>query len=105
MLHISLLAMNRLNKTQLAIFISLMQSLLPKDLTIRNLFTFIAASIVPCGGRKTSPRNHHSADYIFWSFEIIDFIVSHFENRISLKPLLGGVARGAHFITGHEHTQ
>ena len=102
MSHMPLLVMNRLNKTEFAIFISLMQSLLPKDLTILNVFTFTAAGIVPCGGRKTSPRNHHSAGYIFWSFEIIEFIVSHFENRVSLKPLLGGLARVAHFITGHE---
>ena len=38
MLHISLLVMNRPNKTKFAIYISLKQSLLPKDLTIQNLF-------------------------------------------------------------------
>ena len=37
-LHISLLVMNRLNKTEFAIFISLMWSLLPKALTNLNLF-------------------------------------------------------------------
>ena len=38
MLHISLLVMNRLNKTEYAIFISLILSLLQKDLTNQNLF-------------------------------------------------------------------
>ena len=45
----------RLNKTEFAIFISLMWSLLPKDLTNNNLFIFTAAGVVPGGGRKTSP--------------------------------------------------
>ena len=43
-------------KTEFAIFISLMWSLLPEDLTNQNLFIFTAAGVVPCGGRKTSPR-------------------------------------------------
>ena len=37
-------------------FISLVYSLLLKDLTIENLFIFIAAGVAPCGGRKTSPH-------------------------------------------------
>ena len=37
-LHISLLVMNKLNKTEFAIFVSLMSSLLPKDLTNQNVF-------------------------------------------------------------------
>ena len=37
-------------------FISLVYSLLLKHLTIENLFIFIAASVVPCGSRKTSPH-------------------------------------------------
>ena len=32
---------------------------------------------------------HHSADYIFISFEIIEPIMVTFENRIPLKPVLG----------------
>ena len=46
-LHISLLVMNRLNKTDFASFICF-------DVA-RNLFIFTAAGVVPCGGRKTSP--------------------------------------------------
>ena len=38
MLDTSLLVMNRLNKTEFAIFISLMWYLLLKDLTHKNLF-------------------------------------------------------------------
>ena len=37
-LHILFLVMNRLNKTEVAIFISLMWTLLPWDLTYQNLF-------------------------------------------------------------------
>ena len=36
--HISLLVMNRLNRIEFAIFISLMHFLFPKALTIQNLF-------------------------------------------------------------------
>ena len=43
MLHTPLLVMNRLNKTEFAIFISLTWSLLPKDLTNQNLFNRIYA--------------------------------------------------------------
>ena len=48
--------------------------------------------------------HHHIAGYIFWSFRIIEFIYSHFENRILFKSVLGGFAGVAHFITGHEQT-
>ena len=60
MWDISLLVMNRLNTTESAIFISLVYPLLPKDLTIQKLFIFTAAGVVPCGGRKTSPRTSSS---------------------------------------------
>ena len=95
---ISLPVMNRVSENDSAFFISFVYSLLPKYLTIQNLFILTAAGAVPCGGRKTSRR----ADYIFSSFGIIEFIYSHFENRILLKPVLGGVASFAHFIIGHE---
>ena len=41
MLHSSLLVMNRQNKTEYAIFISLMWSLLPKDLLIKTYFSVV----------------------------------------------------------------
>ena len=54
--YVYLLAMKRLSKIEYAIFISLMWSLLQRDPTNQNLFIFTAAGVVPCGGRKTSPR-------------------------------------------------
>ena len=51
------------------------------------------------------PVHHHNADYIFWSFGIIGFILSYLENSVLLKPVLGGVASAAYFITGLEQTQ
>ena len=80
MLHVSLLVMNRPNKTEFAIFVSLMQSLLSRDLTNQNLFIFTAAGVVLCGGRKTS----HRAD-IFWSFGITEFIFSHLKKEFVLS--------------------
>ena len=50
MLHTSLLVMNRLNKTEFAIFISLMWSLLPRNLIKQSLFVFTAAGVATCGG-------------------------------------------------------
>ena len=55
-LHISILVMKRLNLTESAIFISLVYSSLPKDLTIHNLFIITAAGVVPCGGLNTPLR-------------------------------------------------
>ena len=69
---------NRLNTTESPIFIYLAYSLLPRDLTIQNLFFSTAAGVVPCVTVKHSPPpsvHHHSADYIFWSFGINDFIL------------------------------
>ena len=38
------------------------------------------------------PVHHHSADYIFSGpFGIIGLILNLFENRVPLKPVLGGV--------------
>ena len=65
MLHISVLVMNRLNITEPAIFIYLVHSSFPKDVTIQNLFISSASGVALCGGRKTSPEHHHIADYIF----------------------------------------
>ena len=33
--------------------------------------------------------HNHNADYIFWSFGIIKRILSQFENKVPLKPVLG----------------
>ena len=39
------------------------------------LFDFTAAGVVLCGGRKTSPRTSSIVQFIFWSFEISDYIL------------------------------
>ena len=48
--------MNRLNKTEFAIYSSLMWSLLPKDLTNQNIFPFLDGDV---------PRSTSYGDYIF----------------------------------------
>ena len=40
--------MNRLNKAESAIFIHLLYSLFPKDLTIQNLFTYAKSEDIFC---------------------------------------------------------
>ena len=50
---------------------------------------------MPCGGRL--PVRLH----FLCSFGISEFILSHFEDRVPLKPVLGGVASVTHFITGY----
>ena len=78
MLHISLLVMNRFNKTEFAFFfISLMWFLLPRDLANQNLFLFIAAVFCRVAAVKRLPVHYHSAEYNFWSFGIIELIFSH----------------------------
>ena len=54
---------------------------------------------------KRLPVHHHCADYIFWPFGIIWFILSHFENKSLLEPVLGSVTNVAYFSTCHEQTQ
>ena len=55
--------------------------------------------------RVAAVESHYSAAFIFWSFVITGFILNHFENKMLLEPVVGGVARTAHVITGHEQTQ
>ena len=64
---------------------------------------------VPCGALKSLPVFHLSADYIFWSFGIIEHMLVCF--AILLKPALGGGGRRAggggiaHFSISNEQTQ
>ena len=45
-----------------------------------------------CGGRKRLPVHHLSADYTFSGpFGITGLILSQFENRVPLKPVLWGI--------------
>ena len=41
-------------------------SLLLKDLISDFIFDFTAAGVVPCGGRKTSPRTSTIVQFIFY---------------------------------------
>ena len=59
---------------------------------------------VPCALNSLSVL-HHSADYIFWSFGIIELMLVCFEYTILLKPALGRVREIAHFSISHEQTQ
>ena len=43
--------MNRLSKTESAIFVSLMSYLLPEDLHSELILSFTPAGVVLCGGR------------------------------------------------------
>ena len=45
---------------------------------------------------KSLPVNQYCADYICWSFAIIGFFFSDFENRILIQPVLGGMASVAY---------
>ena len=42
---------------------------------------------------------------MFWSFGLVGFFKSHFDDRALLKPVVGSVTSVAHFITDHEVTQ
>ena len=46
-----------------------------------------------------------SLQVLFCPFVIIEFIYIHFENRVMLQLVLGGVAGVSHSSTGHEQTQ
>ena len=56
MLDISVLIMKGLYTTVSAIFIYFVYSLLPKDLTIRDLIISTSFGVMPCDDRETSPR-------------------------------------------------
>ena len=101
----SLLHMNRLNKTESAIFVSLMCSLLSEDMHSELILSLLQLMLCRVAAVKRLSVQHHSADYIFLSFGIIWLILSQFENRVRLKPVLGAWALLHHHITTHEQTQ
>ena len=82
--------MNRLNKTESIILASLVCSLHPED--FHSYFILSSLQLVMCrvAAIKRLPVNHHSADYELWSFEFIGLILSKFENRVPMKPVLWG---------------
>ena len=86
--------MNRLSKTEFAIFISLIKSLLPKDLTNQNLSS-LQLMLCRVAAVKRLPVHHDSADYIFWSFGIIEFNFRNLKIDFRLSRGVGGGSGGA----------
>ena len=86
-------------------FFSLVYSLLLRALTYRNYLSSLQLVLCRMAAVKRLPVHHHTADYIFWSFGIIEFIQIYFSSRVWFKPVLEGVAVVAHCTTGHEQTQ
>ena len=84
--------LDRLNEKGSSIFVSLMCSLLPKDLHSELILSSLQLVLCSVAAEKRLPEHHHCADYIFWFFRIIGLILSQFENRVPLKPVLGGVS-------------
>ena len=93
--------MNRLNKTDFAVFVSLMCYFLPGDLHSKLILSSLQLVLCHVRAVKRLPVHHHSADYIFWIFGLTGLILSLLENRIPLKPELGGVGSVAslHYCT------
>ena len=58
------------------------------------------AGVVPCGGCKMSPR----AGYIFYFLWDHWAYPGYFENRIPLKPALGGVCSLTNYSVPYEET-
>ena len=101
--------MNRLNKTESAIFVSLVCSLLLEDLQTELIFIFTELVLCHVAAVKRLPVYQYSADYIFRSFGIIGLNLCQFENSVRMKSALGEGEGGAwavlpHFITAHEQT-
>ena len=81
--------MNRLNKTESAIFVSLVCSLLLEDLQTELIFIFTELVLCHVAAVKRLPVYQYSADYIFRSFGIIGLNLCQFENSVRMKSALG----------------
>ena len=98
--------MNRLNKTESAIFISLMCSLHPEDLHSDLISSSLQLVLFRVAAVHHLPVHRHSADYIFSrDLGITEPILSQFENSFPLEPLLRGVGSVAPVHTAHKQTQ
>ena len=73
----------------------LLDSLQVKLCDFFNSFIFTAVG-VKCHvvTLRSLPIRHHSANYIFWSFEINEFVHSYTEYTVSQKDLLVGIKSG-----------
>ena len=102
--NIALLHMNRLNKTESGIFVSLVCSLRTEDLHSELILSSLQLVLCRVADVKRLPVHHHSTDsIIFMSFGIIWLILSQYENRVPLKPVLrgGGGGGGCSVTTLH----
>ena len=97
--------MTGLSNTESAVFFPLVCSLLPEDLHSELILSSLQLVLCRVAAVKRLPVHHHSADYNFWSFEIIVLIFNQFGNRVPLKPDYGALAVFHHYITAHERTQ
>ena len=86
---ITLLHKNRLNKTESAIFVSLMCFLPREDLHSEVILSSLQLVLYREAAVKHLPIHHHSEGYIFLSPGISGLILSQFENRVPLNPVLG----------------
>ena len=90
-----------LDKTKFAILVSLVRSMLLKDLHSELILASLQLVLCRMTEIKRFSIYHHSADYIFWSFGLIRFIRSQFENKVPLQPVLVDVGSVAplHYCT------
>ena len=97
--------MKRLNKTESPILVLLCVLCFQRQ-SFRFLFYFTADG-VKCrvAAIKRLPVLHHSADYIFYFLWDHWAHSGYFENRILLKPLLGGICSTTNYIAAYEATQ
>ena len=89
MLHLSLSLMNRLHKTESAVFELWM--LYFQRISSADLSEITTSVVVPCGSRKNFPRTSIKCCYIKVSWSFGTGIHNHFERRVALNPGLGGV--------------
>ena len=88
-------------ETESAIFVSLTCSLLPEDLHSKLILSPLQLVLCRVAAVKRLPVHHHSADYIFDPLKSFGLTPSQCENRVPLKPLLGGMGSVAplHYCT------
>ena len=66
MMHRYITAVHRINRTEPAIFVSLMCSLFPEDFHSDLILSSLQLVVRRVAAVKRLPVYYHSADYIFW---------------------------------------
>ena len=95
----SIRLMNRLNKTESAVFYCRFSLFLRNPVFFSDYLEVTTAVVVSRGVGKTSPRTS-----IFHILVLQEYWVQT-ESRIPLKPVLGGARIVALSISSHEQTQ